>query len=383
MKTLRGYLFTLWIIAAVAAAMLFPDAFRHWGSIDLSNKMLMLAVAQAVMFSMGTHIHLRDFADIAKAPWGVLVGILCHYTIMPLVGFALTRLFSFPDEISAGIILIGSCSSGLASNVMVYLARGNLALAITITSVSTMLAPIMTPLWMKLLAQQFVPVDFFDMMMYIVKMVLVPIGAALLHDFLKHAAPLGRRIVVGMALLAVAWLAYLFLIAWASTTGESSATEKMFLTISALVAETILLGTSFHYLTRVAPWLERLMPRIAMFGIIYFTAVTTAAGRDELLKVGAMLLFAAALHNTLGYSLGYWLSRILGLDRQSARTVAFEVGLQNGAMATGIASSMGKLGTVGLPAAIFSPWMNVSGSILANYWRKRPVINTPEEALAK
>jgi BASS family bile acid:Na+ symporter len=114
------------------------------------------------------------------------------------------------------------------------------------------------------------------------------------------------------------------------------------------------------------------MPLSSMFGIIYFTAVTTAAGRDDLLKVGGLLFLAAALHNTLGYVLGYWLSRALGMDRTSARTVAFEVGLQNGGMASGLASAMGKLGTVGLAAAIFSPWMNVSGSILANYWRKRP-----------
>jgi BASS family bile acid:Na+ symporter len=115
------------------------------------------------------------------------------------------------------------------------------------------------------------------------------------------------------------------------------------------------------------------MPVASMAGIVYFTTVTTAAGRDHLLKIGGLLFLAAALHNLAGYFFGYWLSRASGLDKNSARSVAFEVGLQNGGMASGIANAMGKLGTVGLAAAIFSPWMNVSGSVLANYWRKRPV----------
>jgi BASS family bile acid:Na+ symporter len=100
--------------------------------------------------------------------------------------------------------------------------------------------------------------------------------------------------------------------------------------------------------------------------------VTTAAGRDNLLKIGLLLFVAAAIHNVAGYIFGYWLSRASGLDKNSARSVAFEVGLQNGSMASGVANAMGMLGTMGLAAAIFSPWMNVTGSVLANYWGKRP-----------
>jgi BASS family bile acid:Na+ symporter len=100
--------------------------------------------------------------------------------------------------------------------------------------------------------------------------------------------------------------------------------------------------------------------------------MTTASGRDNLLKVGALLFVASMLHNLAGYFFGYYLSRGAGLDKNSARSIAFEVGLQNGGMASGLASAMGKLGTVGLAAAIFIPWMNISGSILANYWHKRP-----------
>lgn len=115
------------------------------------------------------------------------------------------------------------------------------------------------------------------------------------------------------------------------------------------------------------------MPLLSMAGIVYFTTVTTAAGRNHLLLVGGVLFLVAALHNGAGYFFGYWLARLAGLDRASCRTVAIEVGLQNGGMASGLAGAMGKLATVGLAAAVFSPWMNISGSILANYWRKRPV----------
>jgi BASS family bile acid:Na+ symporter len=128
----------------------------------------------------------------------------------------------------------------------------------------------------------------------------------------------------------------------------------------------------YHWFANRLPRLDSQMPIASMAGIIYFTAVTTAAGRHNLMKVGLLLFFASAIHNVLGYAFGYWLSRAAGLDKNSARSVAFEVGLQNGAMASGLAAQMGKLGTIGLAAAIFSPWMNVSGSILANYWRKRP-----------
>jgi len=133
----------------------------------------------------------------------------------------------------------------------------------------------------------------------------------------------------------------------------------------------MLVGVAYHFATCSVPKMPQWMPVISMFGIVYFTVVTTAAGRDNLLQIGAWLFFAAALHNTFGYVFGYSLARLCRMDKPSARTVAFEVGLQNGGMASGLAGALGKLGTMGLAAAIFSPWMNISGSILANYWRKR------------
>jgi BASS family bile acid:Na+ symporter len=370
---LRGYQFTAWIIAAVTAAMFYPASFLKWGDFDLRSKWLILLVVQTVMFGMGTQMSLKDFTGVAKSPRGVLVGIVCHFSVMPLVGLALTKIFHFEPEIAAGIILIGSCSSGLASNVMAYIAKSNLALSVTVTAVTTMIAPLMTPLWMKLLAGTLVEVSFFKMMMEIIKIVLVPIGAALLHDYLKHASAQGRQIVHGTAMVGATWILFLVMGGWALIKVNVPDATVSLIGVGGFLFGAVVVGVVYHFLTLKLSWLDRRMPVLSMAGIVYFTTVTTAAGRDNLLQVGALLFLAAALHNAAGYGFGYWLSRAAGLDKNSARSVAFEVGLQNGGMASGIAGAMGKLGTMGLAAAIFSPWMNVSGSMLANYWRKRPV----------
>ncbi|MDR3457945.1 MAG: bile acid:sodium symporter family protein [Verrucomicrobiae bacterium] len=375
---LRGYQFTAWIIAVVTAAMFYPAQFLHVGDFDLKNKWVMLIAIQMVMFSMGTQMSLHDFAGVAKSPRGVFVGIFCHFTVMPLVGLALTKIFRFEPEIAAGVILIGSCSSGLSSNVMAYIAKSNLALSVTVTAVTTMIAPLMTPLWMKLLAGTMVKVSCFAMMVDIIKIVLVPIGAALLHDYLKHASPRGRKIVLALAALAVAWLGFLFFGGWAMLKNNFTGDALTAIGLFGFLLSAFIMGATYHALVSRAGWLDRFMPTFAIIGILYVTAMTTASGRDNLLKVGLLLFFAAMLHNLAGYFFGYFLSRGAGLDKNSARSIAFEVGLQNGGMASGLASAMGKLATVGLAAAIFIPWMNISGSMLANYWSKRPASDRTE-----
>lgn len=369
---LRGYQFTAWIIVAVVAGMIYPAQLLKVGDFDLRNKWLILFIVQAVMFGMGTQMKLADFKGVAKMPHAVAIGVAGQFTIMPLVGWGLTKLFHFEPEIAAGIILIGSCSAGLASNVMAYIAKANLALSITMTSVTTALAPIMTPLWMKILAGELVEVKPFHMMMEIIKMVIVPIGAALLHDYLTFAKPRGRRIVYGTAATGVVWLAFIAFGGWDWFKGNATADVLPWIGVVGFIFAAAIAGVIYHHATKLLTVLPKLMPIASMFGIVYFTTVTTAAGRDNLLHVGGMLFLAAALHNTFGYVFAYWLARACKLDLASCRTVAFEVGLQNGGMASGIAGSLGKLGTMGLAAAIFSPWMNISGSVLANYWRKRP-----------
>lgn len=372
-RALKGYQYSAWIITAVVAGMIYPSAFLKWGDFDLRNKWLILVVVQMVMFGMGIQMSLRDFTGLAQTGRGVLIGLLCHFSIMPLTGFLLTRIFHFEPEIAAGIILIGSCSSGLASNVMVYIARANLILSVTVTAMSTLLAPLLTPFLMKILAGTLIKIQFINMMMEIIKIVIVPIGAALLHDYLKRATPKGWRNVKIITLICCAWLLALPFGLWNLLEANLSAPVLQSAEVLGFFAGAIVVGFCYHFLATRFKKLDDLMPYVSMFGIVYFTTVTTAAGRENLLNVGLLLFLVSVFHNAAGYFFGYWLSRAFKLDKNSARTIAFEVGLQNGGMASGLAGTMGKLGTVGLAAAVFSPWMNISGSILANYWRRKPV----------
>jgi BASS family bile acid:Na+ symporter len=378
--SLKGYQYTAWIIAAVVAGMVFPEAFKNWGGVNLRDKTLILVIIQLVMFGMGTHMSLKDFSGRASTGTGVLVGLFCHFSIMPLMGLLLTKVFHFEPEIAAGIILIGSCSSGLASNVMVYLARANLVLSVIVTAMATLVAPLLTPLLMKTLAGTLIEIKFVGMMMEIAKIVLVPIGAALLHDFLKRATASQKQKVYILTVLSAMWIAVVILVLHNTITDPSLLQS---INLSAFFAGAIIVGVVYNFLYRRFPTLDKIMPLISMFGIIYFTTVTTAAGRDNLMKVGVLLFIASVIHNAAGYFFGYWLSRLFGMDINSSRTIAFEVGLQNGGMASGIAGSMGKLGTVGLAAAVFSPWMNISGSLLANYWGKRQPAESDEKEPGK
>ena len=375
-KLLSGYQYTFWILTAVCAGLIYPQTFLHLGSIDLRNKWLILIIIQLVMFGMGTQMSIEDFTGIRKSGKGVLIGLLGHFTIMPITGFILAKTFNFEPEIAAGIILIGSCSSGLASNVMTYIAKGNLVLSVTVTAISTLAAPIMTPFLMKIFAGTMVEVKFFNMMMEIIKIVLVPLSAAMIHDILKNYGPTAQKRINYLSILSAIWLAILFFFSQ-SFTYESESTMGIIVEISAFIAGAFLVGKGYHLIYKFYPKIDSLMPYFSMFGIIYFTLVTTAAGRDNLIQIGFLLFLVAILHNGAGYFFGYYLSRICGLDKDSSRTIAFEVGLQNGGMASGLAGSMGKLATLGLASAVFSPWMNVSGSLLANYWRKKA--DTEEE----
>ncbi|MGN6539605.1 MAG: bile acid:sodium symporter family protein, partial [Ginsengibacter sp.] len=167
--SLKGYRYTAWIITAVVAGMIYPNSFSNWAGVNLRDKTLILIIVQVVMFGMGTHMSLKDFKGVATTGKGVVVGLFCHFSIMPLMGFILTRLFHFDPEIAAGLILIGSCSSGLASNVMVYLARANLVLSVVVTAAATMAAPFLTPLLMKIFAGTLIKIHFVDMMTEIIK----------------------------------------------------------------------------------------------------------------------------------------------------------------------------------------------------------------------
>ncbi|MBD1424640.1 bile acid:sodium symporter family protein [Sphingobacterium arenae] len=367
----KGYQYTMWIVVAVVAGMTFPERILHVGEFDMRNKWLILVIIQLVMFGMGIQMKVQDFTRIGASGKGVAIGLATQFTIMPLIGFLLTKVFDFEPEIAAGVILIGCCSSGLASNVMAYIAKANLVLSVTVTAMTTIVAPIMTPFMMKMYAGTMVEVGFMAMAMEIIKIMIVPIGAGLLHDYLKTAPRvvykfIGRASIIIALLLAISIGGF-----WTFFTGSFTADGMTVVEACCFVLGAIPVGFGYHLLTKKLPSLDKRMPYFSMFGIIYFTAVTTAAGQQYLLEIGAVLFLAAVIHNGAGYFFGYWFSKLFGLNEYSARAMALEIGLQNGGMASGLAGSMGKLGTVGLAAAVFSPWMNISGSILANYWRRK------------
>jgi BASS family bile acid:Na+ symporter len=313
-EKLRGISFSLLIFAAVSFAMCYPAPLVRWGEFQLSS--LIVPLLQIIMFGMGTAMSAGDFVRVVKSPQAVFIGLACQFTIMPFVGAGLASVFDFGPEVAAGIILIGAAPSGLASNVMAYIANANLALSVTLTTVATLLAPLITPFYMQWLAGQYIPIDTWGMMWSIIQITILPIVAGLVFNYFLH--------------------------------GKTD-------------------------------WLDRLMPKVSMVGIALILMIMTAGGRDNLLEIGLLLIVVALLHNFTGYLLGYWSCRALRLDEKSCRTIAFEVGLQNAGLATGLAQTMGKMATVGLVPTVFGSLMNITGATLATWWRDRP---TDDEARA-
>src|ERR1700712_3635576 len=183
-EKLKGFSFPVIIFAVVSLAMYYPQFFVSVNGFKLSK--LIIPLLQIIMFGMGSELSLKELATVFKMPKKILVGVVCHYTVMPMIGYTLVCIFNFPPEIAAGVILVGCCPSGLASNVMSYLARANLALSIAVTTVSTLLAPLFTPLLMRLLAGRLVEVHFWDMAWDTSKVVLLPIIAGLLFHYLAR-----------------------------------------------------------------------------------------------------------------------------------------------------------------------------------------------------
>jgi bile acid:Na+ symporter, BASS family len=305
-QKLKGFTYTLFILMAAVSSLIYPEWFLKMGGIDMTKAIVPLLML--IMFGMGTTMSYKDFFLILKMPKAVFLGLFFQFSIMPLIGFGLAIISGLPNEIAAGMILVGCSPSGLASNVMSYLSKANLALSITLTTIATLVSPVVTPFLMKIFADQFVPIDFSSMLWSIVKMVLLPVVA----------------------------------------------------------------GLTFNYFAKNKfGFIKLAMPIISMGGITLIIAIITASGRDALLSVGYWLILLVFIHNILGYLLGYLGAYVWGLDKASCRALAFEVGMQNSGLASGLAVEMGRIATMGLAPAIFGPLMNTSASILATFWKKK------------
>lgn len=295
-------LFPLWAVLLSAVAFFSPSRFTP----VLAHTGLMLGL---IMFTMGLTLSLDDFKRVLTRPAPVVAGIGLHYLVMPFTAWALARAFAMPPDLTAGMVLVGSVASGTASNVIIYLARGDVALSVTISAVSTLVGVIATPLLVRLYIDAAIRVDMLGMLLGIMQIVIVPIALGLV---LHHTA-------------------------------------------GALVK-------------RFEAWL----PLLSMLAIVLLISAIVAGSQKHIASVGPVVILAIVLHNGIGLFSGYWGARLLGFNESVCRTLAIEVGMQNSGLAAQLGKTYFSV-LAALPGALFSVWHNISGSILAGYWQGRPV----------
>ncbi len=307
---MRTYSFATWVICFVVVGFLFPKLFLETGPFPGLKALPYLI--QIAMFGMGATLTFGDFERIFRTPWPVAVGFVLQYLCMPLIGWGVSKLLSLPPEIAIGVILVGSCPGGVASNVITYLAKANVALSVTLTACTTLAAPIMTPLMMYLLSGQTVPIDYLAMMRSIFMTVFIPVVAGLVCNAMM---------------------------------------------------------TRFHLATKQV---EGYLAILSMIAICFVCGIITSNSANEIRTAGFVLVLAVLLHNNLGYLLGYWGAKFARCNESDSRTIAIEVGLQNSGMAAVLATTVIQKSSSAVAAALFGPLMNVTGSLLAAWWSRNP-----------
>ena len=291
------------VLAAAVLALVFPDSLKQIRPTVINY---LLGV---VMFGMGLTLNLQDFKIVFSRPKDVIIGCLAQFTVMPLLAWGLARLFSLDEALALGVVLVGCCPGGTASNVITYLAKGDLALSVGMTGVSTLFAPFLTPLLTWALAGKSVNVDVVGMLLSILWVVILPI-------------------VVG---LIVKWL-------WPNFTKKAT-----------------------DYL-----------PAFSSIAIATIVAIIISANANKLLAGGLIIVFVVILHNLFGLSMGYLIGRLLGLPEAKKRAISIEVGMQNSGLASSLATihfAAYPLATI--PGAIFSVWHNLSGAAVAYLYSNR------------
>ena len=291
------------VLAAAVLALVFPDTLQHIRPTVINY---MLGV---VMFGMGLTLNLQDFKIVFSRPKDVIIGCLAQFTIMPLLAWGLSRAFQLDEALALGVVLVGCCPGGTASNVITYLAKGDLALSVGMTGVSTLLAPFLTPLLTWALAGKSVDVDVVGMLFSILWVVILPI-------------------VVG---LFVKWL-------WPKFTERAT----------------------------------DILPAFSSIAIAMIVAIVIAANAGKLMAGGLMIVLVVVLHNLCGLSLGYLIGRLLGLSEPKKRAISIEVGMQNSGLASSLATiHFAAFPLATIPGAIFSVWHNISGTMLARLFNRQ------------
>lgn len=287
------------IVLIIAATALFIPTSLSWIETSWINYLLMI-----VMFGMGLTIKPNDFAIVFKRPKEVIIGSIAQFTIMPSLAFILGKGFGLEDALLVGVVLVGTCPGGTSSNVMSYLAKADVALSVGLTTVSTLVAPILTPAITYLLLKTTVEIDAFAMFLSIIKVVIIPIGLGFIINKLF-----------------------------------SELTEKI----------------------------SKILPLVSVIAIVMIVASVVSANSQKILTTGAIVFVVVILHNCGGYALGYLIAKALKLPIIKRKTIAIEVGMQNSGLASGLATSaFPNLAMATVPGAIFSVWHNISGAIIAN-----------------
>ncbi|MFM2479608.1 bile acid:sodium symporter family protein [Celerinatantimonas sp. MCCC 1A17872] len=305
-------LFPLWAILLSVLAFNQPQLFT-----PLKGQIVPLLTI--IMLSMGLTLRGRDFLNVAHSKRAIITGLILQFTVMPLSAVLISYVLGFDTNLTVGMVLVGSVAGGTSSNVMCYLAKGDVALSITMTAISTLIGVVMTPLLVELLAGHSVDVPMWSMIISLVKIVLVPV-------------------ILG-----------------------------------------ILINTYCH---RLVTKIEPVLPLISMVVIIMIIAIVVALNQSKLTLIGPMVAVAVILHNGIGMSAGYWVCRALRFNETVCRTVAFEVGLQNSGLATALAMKFFSA-TSAVPGTLFSVWHNISGSCMAGFWSKRSVKDESSSSQAK
>lgn len=298
-SSFAGNTFAIWVILFAILAYFMPQNFT-WIAPHIS---LLLGI---IMFGMGLTLSLDDFSEIAKAPKSVIIGVIAQYTIMPLLAFGLATVFRLPPEVAVGVILVGCCPGGTASNVMTFLARGNTALSVTVTAVSTLLAPILTPTLTLVFASRWLPVSAGDMFMSIVQIVLIPIVLGIVIRFFFHKQ-----------------------------------VEKS----------------------------VKVLPLVSVVGIVAVASAVVAVNTEEIATTGLLIFTVVILHNLLGLLIGFLLAKVVKLDYADQKAISIEVGMQNSGLGSTLAL-MHFAPVAAVPSALFSVWHNISGPLIATWWGK-------------
>ena len=294
--------FAIWVLLFAAIAMVLPDIFV-WLKAYIP---WMLGI---IMLGMGMTMTVDDFKSVLQSPKAVMIGVLAQFMVMPGLAYALCKLLQLPTEIAIGVILVGCCPGGTASNVITYMAKGNTALSVACTSVSTLLAPIFTPAIFSVLASQWLEINAMSMLVSILQVVLFPI-------------------IVGLLIRSL-------------------------------------------FKKQVGAYIQ-VMPLISVVAIVAIVAAIIAGSRTQILESGLLILGVVALHNGLGYLLGFWASRWLKLPYADCKAVSIEVGMQNSGLGVALAAThFAASPLTAVPSAIFSLWHNISGPALATYWASR------------